>query len=108
MTIEAETIRPVGEKGGVYGWEWIQPAPTLASLKKHIKRYGWDKKKDGYGKYHNIEYRSWKKAREDSVIQVAMRFLPPMEAEAIIREIVTHEKTLRDAHEELFPSDEEE
>lgn len=79
------------------------PPVTLKGLQKHYRKYGCEKKKDGFGKYHDKEYRSWKQLRKDALIEVAMEArLPTNEILLLVGEMTgNNEKVINDAAAEL-------
>lgn len=84
----------------------MMPATTLDSLQRHYRKYGCDKKKDGFGKYSDKEYRTWKALKQDSIIEVAMGKFGPALGDREILELVkemtgNNAKVLKDATAEL-------
>lgn len=90
----------------VSSWQTIRPVATLDGLKKHVKRYGWDKKKNGWGKMVDIEYKSWRQMKVDTVVKVALYTLTATEVYSLLKTMTKNRKVLDQAHAELFEEEE--
>lgn len=70
--------------------------PTLAGLKKHFDKYGVEKMKGGYRKpaYVDKKYRSWATLKDDSLLEVALFFLPINDVLKLVKHMTNEPKII--------------